>query len=134
MKKKNPKCLSILFTMVWIITGILGMSWTGMATTSTVQIHIDQQPPFFSPRVVSAVTGAVIQWENRSREMHNIRADDCTRRGPCSFESQMIEPGRSFTVPDLRPGEYPYHCGIHPFMRGFLTVRGKSPNFQSTDI
>ena len=134
MKKPRSKYLSIYFTIAWVVTVIFGVSWTSMATTSTVQIQIDQQPPFFSPSLVTAVNGSVIQWVNRTGELHNIRADDCIRRGPCSFESRMIEPGRSFTVTDLRPGEYAYHCGIHPFMRGFLTVRGKSPSFRSTDI
>ncbi len=110
------------------------MAWSAMATSQTVSIHIDHRPPFFSPQTVSMVAGGVVQWENRTREVHTILADNCLRRSKCSFESPVIEPGGTFVVPNLPAGDYAYHCGIHPFMRGVLTVKGKSSRVESADI
>ncbi len=136
-RQKNSALVSYMGMVTLFLVWMLGLSIHGLALSSTVSIQIDQQPPFFSPRTVSTVAGTVVQWENRTRERHTILADDCLRRGRCSFESRMIEPGGNFIVPNLPPGEYAYHCGIHPFMRGFLIVKGTSPGepwVPSTDI
>ena len=124
---------SMLAVLV-LLSGIVGLSWSAMAISQTVSIHIDHRPPFFSPHTISAVVGVVVRWENRTREVHTILADDCLRRSKCSFESPMIEPGGTFQVPNLPAGDYAYHCGIHPFMRGVLVVKGKRLQIDSTDI
>ena len=111
-----------------------GLTLSVLAGPSLLQIQIDQQPPFFSPPTTSALVGTVIEWKNRTGEPHTIRADDCIRGAKCSFESRMIMPNARFEVKDLSPGDYGYHCGIHPFMRGILTVRGQSPRVESADI
>ena len=134
MKGKNKHPHSMFVIVLLLIGGTLGLSWKVLALSPTVSIKIDQQPPFFSPRTTSALVGTVIEWKNRTGEAHTIRADDCVRGASCSFESRMIMPNARFEVKDLRPGEYAYHCGIHPFMRGMLTVRSKSPRVQSADI
>nr|WP_271417100.1 cupredoxin domain-containing protein [Streptomyces lienomycini] len=40
-----------------------------------------------------------------------------------AFDTGDIAPGRSatFTAPS-KPGDFPYDCTIHPFMKGTLTV------------
>ncbi|WP_454064204.1 cupredoxin domain-containing protein [Candidatus Nitrospira salsa] len=115
---------------------ILGLSYSFkvFAGSSTVSIQIYQQPPFFSPHNVSADAGSVIQWENRGRELHSILADDCLRQAKCAFESRMLEPGEHFVISNLQPGDYAYHCGIHPFMRGFIRVKGSSWGAPSSSI
>ncbi|MCA9470658.1 MAG: hypothetical protein MRJ96_03805 [Nitrospirales bacterium] len=132
LQKKTRPIKSLSFVTVGLL--ILTFSLTVFALSPTVSIQIDPRPPFFSPSPVSMVAGAIIQWENRTHEVHTIRADDCLGRVRCSFNSRMIEPGGNFVVPDLPPGEYAYHCGIHPFMRGVFTIRGSSRNIQSSDI
>jgi len=125
-----------LTVMIVLLTWILGMcvSFNVQALSSRVSIQIHQQPPFFSPHNVSAESGSVIQWENKGGEPHSILADDCLRRANCAFESQMLAPGEHFLVQNLEPGDYAYHCGIHPFMRGFLRVTGKSWDMPSSSI
>lgn len=119
-----------------LVVLILGMSYSFkvLAGSSTVSIQIHQQPPFFSPLSVSAEAGSVIQWENRGQELHSILADDCLRRSKCAFESRMLEPGEHFVLPNLQPGDYAYHCGIHPFMRGFIRVKESSWGAPSSSI
>ncbi|MGB0911219.1 MAG: cupredoxin domain-containing protein, partial [Nitrospirales bacterium] len=132
-RKKNPSIM-LGVVLLLLISGPLGVSWKVLALSPTLQIQIAPQPPFFSPHSISTVSGTMVQWENRTREPHTILSDDCFRGSRCSFESRIIEPGGTFAVPNLPPGEYAYHCGIHPFMRGILTVRGKSSRVQSADI
>jgi plastocyanin len=47
---------------------------------------------------------------------HNIVADDG------SYNSGPLAPGATFTHAFTAAGSYPYHCSIHPNMRGTITV------------
>ncbi len=132
VKKRNPN--SLVAIVLFCIVGMLSLTWTVQAVSSTLAIEIEQRPPFFSPRAASTLAGTVVEWKNRTGEPHSIRADDCIRGATCSFESRMIMPNAKFEVRDLKPGEYSYHCGIHPFMRGRLTVRGQIPRVHSEMI
>ncbi len=123
-----------LAVVVLLVSLIGGLTWNAMAVSPMLRIDIDQREPFFSPAVVTAIAGTVIEWQNRTGEPHTIRADDCLSRRRCSFDSGMIMPNRKFTVDNLQPGEYTYHCGIHPFMRGKLMVRRLVPNVGSESI
>ncbi|MGE0472666.1 MAG: hypothetical protein AB7P17_03420 [Nitrospirales bacterium] len=38
------------------------------------------------------------------------------------FDSGTISPGGSYQLPVLPPGRYPYHCTLHPIMRGVLEI------------
>ncbi|WP_447969440.1 cupredoxin domain-containing protein [Nitrospira sp. M1] len=137
MKKKNTYWSVMSFTIITFLlawTLSLSVSFNVQALSSRVSIQIQQHPPFFSPPSVSAEAGSVIQWENRGREPHSILSDDCLRRSKCAFESRMLEPGEQFVLSELPAGDYAYHCGIHPFMRGFIRVKGQSWNAPSRSI
>jgi len=41
-------------------------------------------------------------------------------------------PDGTFSIPSLPPGEYPYHCELHPVMRGTLVV--VDPRAEHKDI
>ena len=99
---------------------------------SSPHIHIQPEPPFFSPNQLTISLNMPLTWENRTREAHSIVADDCQSRSGCSFDSGVIPPHKQFVLSHLAPGHYPYHCGLHPFMRGLLTVHPHQP--LSSDI
>jgi len=40
-----------------------------------------------------------------------------------SFDTGTLDPGSSQAVSVSKPGNYAYHCNIHPFMKGTLVVR-----------
>ena len=40
-----------------------------------------------------------------------------------SFDTGTVDPGSSGTISVKKPGSYPYHCDIHPFMHGKLVVK-----------
>jgi cytochrome c oxidase subunit 2 len=41
------------------------------------------------------------------------------------FDTSIINAGDSAEIvtTDMKPGEYPYHCSVHPYMTGTLTVQ-----------
>ncbi|MCA9499355.1 MAG: cupredoxin domain-containing protein [Nitrospira sp.] len=86
------------------------------------QIAIQAEPPFFSPNHLTIRLDTALTWKNHTQEAHSIVADDCRSRSQCSFDSGVIRPDHQFVLPRLDPGHYPYHCGLHPFMRGLLTI------------
>jgi plastocyanin len=104
-----------------------------LQASSSHDIHIDPQPPFFSPNHLTISLGTPLTWKNRTQEPHTIVSDDCRVGNLCSFDSGFLGPNARFTLPPLRPGTYPYHCGIHPFMRGRLTIHPPQ-SFPASDI
>ncbi|HEX6422710.1 MAG TPA: cupredoxin domain-containing protein [Acidimicrobiales bacterium] len=66
---------------------------------------------------VSAPAGGTLEIVNSSGAPHTFTADDE------SFDVSDIGDGDTVTadVPD-EPGEYPFHCEIHPSMRATLTA------------
>lgn len=120
----HMKWLSVL-----ILTGMLiaGAAWPTAATAPPIQILIEDGSPYFVPVTATVASGGSIQWENPTPTHHTITHNDCVEDGaPCFFDSGTMAPGDTFTVPGLPPGRYPYHCRIHPIMRGVLTVTDAS--------
>ena len=70
----------------------------------------------FAPATAEA--GGRVTVVNRDGAPHTVTADDG------AFDTGQVDGGASltFTAPD-RPGTYSFRCGIHPDMRGTLTVR-----------
>ena len=81
-----------------------------------------------NPQTVSVADGGVVSWYNDDEvaaggqyggsegTIHNIVSDDF------SFTSGNIVPGGRFQQTFQAPGDHGYHCGIHPTMRGTITV------------
>ena len=71
----------------------------------------------FGPARIEVVAGTTVEWTNEDPVAHTVTADEG------AFDSGLLEPGavwrRRFEV----PGEYPFHCTPHPFMRGVVVVR-----------
>lgn len=73
----------------------------------------------FSLTSATVAPGAEVAFENTGAAPHTMTADDD------SFDSGRIEGGASGSVTaPSDPGDYPFHCEIHPQMTGTLTVEG----------
>ena len=94
----------------------------GTAASPRFEITIENGSPYFFPAVATVTTGTPIQWDNPTPTEHTITHDGCITEGPCAFDSETMPPNGRYTVPSLPPGRYPYHCRVHPIMRGTLTV------------
>ena len=71
----------------------------------------------FAFTVVSVKAGSTVTVKNDDGTTHTVTADDK------SFDAGEIPGGatKTFTAPD-KPGDYKFHCHIHPSMTGTLTV------------
>ncbi|HKH84035.1 MAG TPA: plastocyanin/azurin family copper-binding protein [Gemmatimonadales bacterium] len=82
----------------------------------------------FSPNPLSVAATGTVHWYNDDKTAaggpyggsngtsHNITADDL------SFTSGNLAPDLTFEHTFTAPGTYPYHCSIHPTMKGTITV------------
>jgi plastocyanin len=71
----------------------------------------------FSPATLTVRHGARIAVTNGDSAPHTVTADDGH-----SFDSGTVKPGGSASLTVARPGRFPYHCTVHPFMKGELVV------------
>jgi plastocyanin len=99
------------------------LAWPTTAMPTATHILIEDGSPYFAPSKAIAASGSPILWDNPTPTDHTVTHNGCVEDGTaCLFDSGVIAPGEQFSVPGLPPGRYPYHCRIHPIMRGVLTV------------
>ena len=83
-----------------------------MATTH--QVSIDNMA--FNPNSVTIAAGDTVEWTNNMGFAHTATADDG------SFDSGDIEGGDTFSHTFDTAGTVPYHCTIHPRMKGTVVA------------
>jgi len=104
------------------IAALLLTALPGTATPMQFLITIDDASPYFSPKAAAVTIGTPIRWDNLTPTEHTITHDGCVTDETCAFDSSTMLPNARFTIDSLQPGRYPYHCRVHPIMRGMLTV------------
>lgn len=72
----------------------------------------------YDPLNMTVVIGVnnTVTWTNNDGTIHTVSANDG------SFDSGYLNPGQSFTYTFTKPGVYEYHCQLHPWMLGYVTV------------
>lgn len=111
----------------WMIIAGLTLSllaaWPTTATAPYISIVIDSGSPYFVPKSATVLTGAPIRWENPTPTEHTITHMGCLEDSqPCAFDSGIVMPNDTYTLPGLAPGKYSYICRVHPIMKGTITV------------
>ena len=71
---------------------------------------------FYAPADLDVLVGTTVTWRNIDRSTHTVTEDDDT------FDSGHISPGQSFSMTFGEAGTYRFHCTIHRFMRGSVSV------------
>src|SRR5688572_28194267 len=72
----------------------------------------------FSPKTVTVSAGGGIIWTNHDSAMHSAVSDDTSNAWHTDPLSQHEEQELHFD----EEGTFPYHCGIHPSMKGTVVV------------
>lgn len=70
----------------------------------------------FTPDKVTAKVGQKITVHNDDSTAHTVTADNGT------FDTKSIPSHGTATFTVSKAGTYPFHCNIHQFMKGSLTV------------
>ncbi len=71
----------------------------------------------FTPPTITIAAGTQVQWTNQDGTAHTVTADDNR------FHSDVLDHSQMFSQAFSAPGIYPYHCSIHPFMKGKIVVQ-----------
>ena len=97
-------------------------STTGATTVSTqasgaggAQVTI--QNFAFAPASVTIKVGETVTWTNQDSPNHTVVADNG------EFASGSLATGATFSFTFSKAGTYPYHCSIHPSMKGTVVVQ-----------
>ena len=85
-------------------------------TADAGQVAVAIKDFAFGPQEVQAKVGDIITFTNNDSAPHTGTLDD----GSCS--TGTISPGGSDGLTFTAAGTYPFHCKIHPQMKGTITV------------
>jgi plastocyanin len=85
---------------------------SGDAPVTTVTMH----GKAFHPFRLEVLAGETVRWTNDDIADHEV-ADDGD-----AFRSERLMPGMSYSHTYASPGTFTYHCPLHPFMTGQVTV------------
>jgi plastocyanin len=72
----------------------------------------------FKPANITIKRGTKVRWINNDSAAHTATANN--KR---SFDSGRLGKGQSYTHTFKSVGKKPYHCEIHPHMRGSVLVK-----------
>jgi plastocyanin len=104
-------------------TAIAGMDTTPATAAPAPSATAPVDPPAvtirnfaFSPANTTVKVGMTVVWTNADRVDHTVTAN------AGRFGSPAISANGTFAFTFITPGAYPYHCSIHPSMRGFVVV------------
>ena len=70
----------------------------------------------FNPTTLTVPTGSKVTWTNNDTTAHTVTFDDG------SADSGNLAVGSTFDHTFAAAGTFAYHCTIHSFMKGTLTV------------
>lgn len=73
----------------------------------------------FGPDPLTVKVGTTVTWRNRDSDTHTATADS---GDPVMFDTGNIAGGKNGTVTFATAGTYHYHCNIHQYMTGTITV------------
>ena len=71
----------------------------------------------FDPATVTIKAGESVTWTNEDPMNHTVTADNG------EFDSGNLGQGATFSFTFDKAGTYPYHCSIHPTMKGTVVVQ-----------
>ncbi len=78
----------------------------------------------FVPSTVTINVGGEVIWKNIDTTYHSATSGLIRDGGPDGvFDSGLFPPGEEFSHTFDAPGEYPYYCIVHPWMRGLVIVQ-----------
>jgi hypothetical protein len=67
-----------------------------------------------------------VTWKNPDNSVHTVTSGTSYNGPDGAFDSEIIYPGKSFSVEFPYDGTYPYFCMIHPWMEGSVVVSSVS--------
>jgi alcohol dehydrogenase (cytochrome c) len=80
----------------------------------------------FEPATIIIPPGTTVTWTNTGAQPHSATST-VSETNPVTFDSDILDPGQSYSFTFEKPGTYDYFCVPHPFMRGKVIVDPNAP-------
>jgi plastocyanin len=108
-------------TLALLLSGALAALTlhAGRVASATSTVAIDNLA--FTPGSITVAVGDSITWTNNQAGVPHTATADAG-----GFDSGRLSTGQSFSFTFSTPGTFTYHCTIHPFMHGSVTVTAAS--------
>jgi plastocyanin len=107
------------------VLAVAGLVWAAPALGDAT-ITAGPVPNTFSTTDATIDQGQSVTFQNSDRSaLHDVTSDQNGGDGKALFASETIEGGKTSPVKGvefLTTGDYPFHCSVHPFMKGTLHV------------
>lgn len=87
------------------------------STASEVKNSVQISNFSFSPASLTVKVGDTVTWTNQDSMGHSATADDK------SFDTGVLDQGKSGTITFSKAGTFTYHCSVHPSMKGTIIVQ-----------
>ena len=87
------------------------------ASPGTEACTIDIRDLAYHPAQTEIAVGTTVTWTNSDTVPHTATATDRT------FDSGILDPGKSFSYTFEKAGTFDYSCLVHPQMKGTIVVR-----------
>ena len=105
--------------LIPLVVTALALVLAGPAASATVNVEIKRTG--FVPATVTINQNDSVTWKNVDTINHQIVANGG------QFASPILGAGKSYTFTFRNSGTFRYHDGLHPTLRGTVTVRGAAP-------
>jgi plastocyanin len=118
--QSTGKRIGITLVACALVLGIVLTTLPILAPTARAQgqsmVTVPIRDFFFDPANITVEPGTTVMWVNEGTHPHTVTSDDG------QFDSEALMPGDSFMVTFSGSGTLTYHCEIHDFMMGSVTV------------
>ena len=105
--------------LIPLIATVFALVLVGPAASATTSVQIKRTG--FVPVTVTINQNDSVTWKNTDTINHQIVANGG------QFASAILGAGKSYTFTFRNSGTYRYHDGLHPSLKGTVTVRGAPP-------
>ena len=105
----------------FIPIAVAGMALVLAAPASTATSTVQIKSTGFVPATVTINQDDSVTWTNTDTKDHQVVANGG------SFASPILKPGKTYNHVFRAGGTFRYHDGLHPTLRGTVTVRGAPP-------
>jgi plastocyanin len=99
--------------------GALALVLAAPASAATTAVQIKSTG--FAPVSVTINQNDAVKWTNTDTKNHQVVANNG------SFASGILAPGKTYSHTFGNGGTYRYHDGLHPTLKGSVTVKGPPP-------
>ena len=110
----------LLITSLILLSTINFIPYSNAFAQESISISLGAANPnsheTFVPPQISLSSGSTISWTNDDSITHTVTSDEGL------FDSNSISPGYTWDNTFDSPGQFDYHCLIHPFMTGKVII------------